>query len=403
MTVPHTTTPNLLATPFVSSWFGTARKETSRFSSNFELRTQAWAQWALESIVEMVGARDRAYPAIVLEGKFHDPKGTGPLVTPHLEIPTWVLEKPEPHFPAKLAAAGSGLAFPWWLIPEVTAVKRSIFSGGWGDPSFLLEALGRRRSQLAAHVDALADMCAPTWGQVEELLMNTADGLSKTVTSGFSTEEISTLLPEAKEMSLEVQYDERLAEKSQQWASRRVGVWTLRGSEGKRNYSVPAVTPRLTANSQFNDPLFHVKREAPAALLVRALLLRRLASQHLGLNPDSAEVAEVAAPARNTGTHLRALSARVGSKLPEASPESAVGFLTTYPLGVDAWAVLTEFAERAETALTVDKTGFLASHKRASGFVRRLADPDRDDINVLLPLGWDKHERVVRITFAKHS
>ena len=33
--------------------------------------------------------------------------------------------------------------------------------------------------------------------------------------------------------------------------------------------------------------------------------------------------------------------------------------------------------------------------------LRRAEDPDRDDINVLLPIAWDSRSRVVRVTFSR--
>jgi hypothetical protein len=35
--------------------------------------------------------------------------------------------------------------------------------------------------------------------------------------------------------------------------------------------------------------------------------------------------------------------------------------------------------------------------------VKRAEEPDRDDINVLLPLAWDAQSRVVRVTFSRRE
>jgi hypothetical protein len=35
--------------------------------------------------------------------------------------------------------------------------------------------------------------------------------------------------------------------------------------------------------------------------------------------------------------------------------------------------------------------------------MRRAEEPERDDINVLLPLAWDEKSRVVRVTFSRRE
>jgi hypothetical protein len=51
----------------------------------------------------------------------------------------------------------------------------------------------------------------------------------------------------------------------------------------------------------------------------------------------------------------------------------------------------------------VAKEGFLAAHRNALRFMRRAETPERDDVNVLLPLAWDDRSRVVRVTFSRPS
>jgi hypothetical protein len=99
--------------------------------------------------------------------------------------------------------------------------------------------------------------------------------------------------------------------------------------------------------------------------------------------------------------------ARVGDKLPEASVSAAVKFLHAQPDPADAWAALTAWAQ-ARTAggsgpravLTVSQEGFAAAHRSALRAVRRAEQPEREDINVILPLAWDSRGRVVRVTFS---
>lgn len=398
------TRQRLLATPFVASWVGDARSDTDRFSADFSERCAAWAQWAVTSLVEMAGARDRTYAALVLEGSFHDPRGRGPLVRPHIELAEWVLAKPDPDFAARLAMAGNGLAFPWWIFAEVTAIRRSLFANRGGGERGLLDALAAQRPTLSAALVQVIDQVGGQWSTIEERILATDDGLAAAATDDFTTEDVAELFPEASRWDLEVRYDEKLRESAGTWASRRVGVWQLRGHDaaGKR-IALGVCTPRLTANSQLRDPLFAPNREAPGALLVRALLLRRLAKSQLGVDAEALTPPRPTPvlPQRAQGTHLRAVPARVGAKLPEASVASAVHFLHTYPDEELAWLALSEWATRTKTLLTVSEDGFKAAHRRAARFLRRAEEPERDDVNVILPLGWDDQQRVVRVSFSK--
>jgi len=197
-----------------------------------------------------------------------------------------------------------------------------------------------------------------------------------------------------------VSYDVRLREKNGVWASRRVGVWQIHGvgSEGER-FSFGVLTPRLTANSLFSDRLFDITVESPAALLVRGLLLKRLLDRHLGGAQTTIEPAS--SDATTVSSYLRAIPARPGARLPEASAAAAVHFLQTYPDSEAAFNALQAWAHRSGAVITVLKDGFIASHRRAYRFLRRAEELERDDIDVLLPLAWDSHNRVVRLTFVR--
>ena len=81
--------------------------------------------------------------------------------------------------------------------------------------------------------------------------------------------------------------------------------------------------------------------------------------------------------------------------------DSAVHFIQHYPEVADAWEALTILATRQGTILTVTKEGFASSYANAQRFLRRAEDPEREDLNVILPLGWDEKSRVVRFTFSR--
>lgn len=391
----------LLARPFFPSWMALAKQGLDRFSSDFPAREAAWAQWCLEQAVMMTGANERRYPAVVLDGRFHDPRGTAPQIRPHMEIPERVTLKADEQFPSRLALFGNGLAFPWWLYPEVTAVKRALFSGSGTDISTAKKVLTSESATILAHAVAILRLVSPRWKEINELLIANDQDLLACTTESFFKTEISAILPAAADLDLRVDFDQRLLEKSGEHTVRRVGVWRISGYSDDDEFSFGVCTPRLTANSQFSDPMFEPSVESPASLLVRSLVLYRIAARILGLEAQSAQVLLPKKPIDTGGAHLKAVPAKVGARLPEASPAAAIHFISVFSRVDDAWAELRGWADRTGTVLTVSEEGFHSAFKRAARFVARAEEPLREDIDVLLPIGWDKESRVVRILFAR--
>lgn len=388
----------ILPSPFVSSFVGRAR-EGGLHDPDPQRRASAWARWAIDSLEEFKGLSDREYVGLVLPGRFHDLGRNALPVRPHLEIPRRVLLQPDDEFPDRLAHCGNALHFPWWVIPEVTALRRAIFNTPDGSISPLLDVLNAHRGALLAAVEELNHAVGQGWPTVEEKLVASPHSLLEVVTGDFSTDEISAFLPPAAGLELRVMFDAQLRETSKEWAVRRLGVWQLRTGSGASEAALGVITPRLTRNSLFADSLFAATDEAPASLFVRCLLLRRLLRTVLSEEHDARLVPDPTAPGTG-GPHLRAVVARPGAKLPEASIEAAVHFLQTYPDAESGWAVLQRWAGDTYL-LTVAKEGFLAAHRNALRFLRRAETPERDDVNVLLPLAWDDKSRVVRVTFSR--
>lgn len=394
------TVAKLLPTPFVSSFIGSAR-EGSLHDPNPDGRAAAWATWVLGALEEFKGLSDREYFGIVLPGRFHDVSKNSVPVRPHLEIPEKVLSSKDPNFPARLAQAGNALEFPWWLLSEVTAVRRAVFSGPRGDIGPLLKVLNAHQQTMIGTLSELNSSIGKLWHLVEEKLVTTPKDLLRYASAPFTKEEVAAFMPAAREINLSVVYEETLAKTNAEWAVRRIGVWQMRADTPKGSMSLGVVTPRLTRNSLFADPLFAPAAEAPAALLVRCLLLRRLLTgflkevQHDVLSPDPVEPGE-------GGPYLRAVIAKPGAKLPEASVESAVRFLQAYPDGEKAWKALNAWAG-VEHLLTVSYDAFITAHTNSLRYIRRAETPMRNDINVVLPLAWDSKSRVVRLTFVRPS
>jgi hypothetical protein len=294
---------------------------------------------------------------------------------------------------------GNALAFPWWVLDEVKAARRVLFSGG-ASIQKAVDILGGAQEPLVAALESLMTVAAPQWNVIEGLLVTREDGLSGDATGDFSTEEVAKYFPAGASLHLRVNYDGALASDSKQWAARKIGVWQIAGVADGESFTFGVLTPRLTANSLFRDPLFKPAVESPAALLVRGLLLERLVHTYLN---DEVEI-EVGA-ARSTevvaGPKLRTIVAQRGQKLPEASIESAVYFIQQYSDPESAWEALKSLSDRQGTILTVTKEGFIGSYTNAQRFLRRAEEPERDDLNVILPLGWDEKNRVVRFTFSR--
>lgn len=389
----------LLPTPFYTSFIGQARVGDLHDPDPVK-RAGSWATWAVEQTTEIVGFSDRSYAALLLPGRFYDPKGTGPQVRPHLEIPARVLDQPNPEFPQRLSNMGNGLLFPWWVTSEITATRRALFNVASGEATEAFSALNSHRDSIVAAVETLNSKSAPGWEQIQTKLVSSPDGLSGDATGDFSTGEVAQFFPGGKKLHLSVQYDVRLREKNGAWASRRVGVWQICGvSPNGERFSFGVLTPRLTANSLFSDELFHVRRESSAALLVRGLLLKRLIDNHLG--GSTVYVKAASNLGGKPSSYLRSIPAKAGAKLPEASLEAAIHFLQTYPDPEQAFDAVEEWARRSGAIVTVLREGFCAAHRRAQRFLKRAEEIERDDVDVLLPLAWDDKKRVVRLTFVR--
>lgn len=393
---------SLAATPFVASWIGRAHPGDLR-DPDPTRRTAAWAHWFLTSLRPMTGVSNRPYTAVMLPGQFYDPRGTGPQVPPHLEVPSHVLDRPSAHFPDRLAQVGNGLLFSWWLVPEVMAAKRALFATSRGDIGPLTDLLTERRVSLHTTFVSVEETARTHWPAIEELLATHPDELADAATGDFPIDQVADYWPPAHELNLRVEFDQRLRE-SRGRTARRVGVWRLRAGDSDPETDLGVITPRLTRSSLFADPLFRPAGESSAALLVRALVLRRLIAQ-VDATAATGQVGPHRPHARSLGS-LRAVPARVGEKIPEASPRAAVRFILAHSDPDEAWAALTAWAQTrgnaaapGQAALTITAESFHGAHRTALHAVRRAEEPARDDINTILPLAWDVGNKVVRLTY----
>lgn len=393
------TQARLLPTPFVSSFLGMAH-QGDLDNPDPVARESAWAWWAVNSLEEFRGISDREYAALRLPGKFHTPGGNAaPRVAPHLEVPQRVLERPDPEFPARLSQAGNALLFPWWLVGEVTATKRALFNTPRGSVADLVREVNARRENLVRAVATASSFAQARWDEVETMLVAAPEKLVECATGDADTDELAEVFPPARGLGLSLVFDAQLRESNGRWAARRIGAWQLRGTSASGSFALGVVTPRLTANSLFADPLFLPEGESPCANLVRLVLQARVAKTVLaGPGPAAVEAdAREAAPSR---AHLRAVVARVGAKLPEASVEAAANFIQTFGTAEEAWSAMERWAEGGYI-LTVAEDTFLTAFEAVRKFVRRSDTPPRDLVDAILPLAWDSKGRVVRVTFSR--
>jgi len=384
----------LLTTKLISSFVGRARKGDLHNSIQ-QNRAAAWAHWMLENLSEFKGLGSREYVGINLPGSFHDPKGNGPKIAPHIEIPTNLLNKQDSQMPDRLALIGNGLLFPWWVFSEVTAIKRSFFNQESGDLTPLSKVLESNREGLVQALEQINKIALESWPIIEASLLADKELMAPLATGDFSTSQINEFFPAGSALSMTIAYDDKLRETQGIWASRRVGVWVIRGSAGSEQFSVAVITPRLTTNSLFFDPLFAPDKESLAALLVRALVLRRMAT-NLNL-PGVPGFINTSEPI--TTRYLRAIVARPGAKLPQASIRAAVHFIQTYQSADDGWKALRTWASNVYL-LTITEDSFKSAHNRALNCIRRTEDPSREDIDTILPICWDDKSRVIRATFS---
>lgn len=402
----HDVIAQVLPSPFFSSWIGRAREE-SLTSVDPKKRSAGWANWALGAAAQIESSgqyKSRSYVSLTLDGKFYDPNGRGPVVRPHIEIPANILNQQDAEFPDRLSESGNMLRSPWWVVSEIKAVKRSIFNKpGNSSVAPLLQLLHSRRVGLENGVIQLMEEVSPFWQTIEEELVTSPGSLLDSATATFSSAEISEYFKEASDLNLSITYDQKLLEVSKDWASRRIGVWTITGRDPATSsqFNLGIITPRLTAGSLFKDPMLKPHIESAGALLVRGLILRRLVIRFkpVSYNKHIAP-AIVMSPPPTSNSHFRALSLRPGIKTPEASIEAAIHFIQTFKNPKDGWDAISTWARNNGYILTVTQSGFEIAFNAAKRMIRRAEDPLRADIDVVLPLGWDSG-RVFRVTFSK--
>jgi hypothetical protein len=370
----------LLITPFVSSWAHLARPG-DRGAADPKAATAAWSAWLLSALVQVSTSR-RSYTAVGLDGRVYASGRLG--LQAHLEIPHAVWQRPDPLFPARLAAAGAALRFPSLLFDEVVAIRRTVLATPTSPE--LLDGLAGGRERLREGVAQLTGQLVPVLDRLD--LVGDPQTVTAAISSPADGEELAAILPEAAGWRLSI--DPQLVERSGPLLARRLLVWTVSDATG----SLPALTPRLTRSSTVLDPLFAPERETPAACLARLVLLSRVA-RLLGLDPSG-----VVPPPPQVPGFLRAVPAKAGQETPSASLSAAAAFVTQHPDAADAFARLGALAE-GRYVLLVGAERYALAHRRLAAALARAEDPERVDVDVVLPLLASSSGALARATFAR--
>ena len=389
--------PRLLAEPFIGSWMASAKPSGPLHTSVMHERSERWAQWFLESIATMSSAKGRSYPAVLLPGDFYRKPGSPPAPQPHLEMSRATLRTSDRWFPGRLALIGNGLHFPQVVFQEVTAMRRALFTGVGQDLSRPLVELSASSAAVAAHAAAARTLLADSWDIVQTALIGDDPRILQCFTTPFSTKELANVFPPAITLNLEAHLEPVLAEQAGKNVTRRLGIWTLTGHPSRSpQFSLGVITPRLTRNSLLRDDRFDPAGESPAANIVTAALLYRVADALLNASPGNVEVTVPAG--MRPPVQFTQMPAKAGARLPEASPAAAARFVAAFPTSRAAWDALTGWATSQGAALALDEESFAAAFARAHQAVTRAEDPRRSDIDLLLPIGWSQNARVIRVT-----
>lgn len=401
-----------MVTPFVQSWLPAARSGVSLYDPEYKMRRSAWAHWGVTQLVQLLGVNQRQYTALQLPGKFYSKSGFEPSSAPHIELSKSLMGTVNANFADRLALAGNTLLSPWWIVPEALAVRKVLLASCESDISEIIQILDRDRVKIVRAATSLIQTVKPLWYQIQTLITVNPGTATGIITSPITSEEVAEYIPAFASFNTQITFDQKLKDSAGSLACRRIGVWRLQGVDPKsaKEFSIGVITPRLTINSQFNDPDYLPEAESTLALVVRSIVIRRLAVLHLGLSKS--ELATVSLPEpvvikhqekAGTAPHLRASVAQPGFKLPQASILAVTNFLQHYKSSDKAWEAIVAWAQETSSTPTVSQDQFRVSYLAATLSISRAEQPERDDVDTILPICWDAKSRVIRLTYSKNN
>jgi hypothetical protein len=380
----------VISTPFFSSFIGKC-VEGDIYAREHAIRSQAVGYWMLNSLTRFTGQDSREYIGIQLPGEFYDPLGFGKALKPHIEIPESILKKSDANFLDKLTLLGSGLHFKWWILPEVLSIRRALFRESSGTVLYFIKAVEPSRDDLVNTIRSQQDKLRDNWGYIAEEIAIKSKDFALEVFGVINSNEISTYLPIDISQNLKIRLEKKVDGEDITKTARRVNAWVIEGA----SFKCAAITPRLTYGSIFKDEVFSLEKESIAALLVRGLVINRV-SKRFNLGEEKVLIQPTA-----LSTHLRAIPAKIGQKIPEASFTRAIRFVTDYQEPAIAWSRLEEWA-RESYILTISKEVFYKSFLEIAKRIDKMEELDQDDVNNVLPLAWSKSGKITRVSYSRN-
>ena len=380
----------VISTPFFSSFIGKC-VEGDIYAREHAIRSQAVGYWMLNSLTRFTGQDSREYIGIQLPGEFYDPLGFGKALKPHIEIPESILKKSDANFLDKLTLLGSGLHFKWWILPEVLSIRRALFRESSGTVLDFIKAVEPSRDDLVNTIRSQQDKLRDNWGYIAEEIAIKSKDFALEVFGVINSNEILTYLPIDISQNLKIRLEKKVDGEDITKTARRVNAWVIEGA----SFKCAAITPRLTYGSIFKDEVFSLEKESIAALLVRGLVINRV-SKRFNLGEEKVLIQPTA-----LSTHLRAIPAKIGQKIPEASFTSAIRFVTDYQEPAIAWSRLEEWA-RESYILTISKELFYKSFLEIAKRIDKMEELDQDDVNNVLPLAWSKSGKITRVSYSRN-
>jgi len=380
----------VISTPFFSSFIGKC-VEGDIYAREHAIRSQAVGYWMLNSLTRFTGQDSREYIGIQLPGEFYDPLGFGKALKPHIEIPESILKKSDANFLDKLTLLGSGLHFKWWILPEVLSIRRALFRESSGTVLDFIKAVEPSRDDLVNTIRSQQDKLRDNWGYIAEEIAIKSKDFALEVFGVINSNEILTYLPIDISQNLKIRLEKKVDGEDITKTARRVNAWVIEGA----SFKCAAITPRLTYGSIFKDEVFSLEKESIAALLVRGLVINRV-SKRFNLGEEKVLIQPTA-----LSTHLRAIPAKIGQKIPEASFTSAIRFVTDYQEPAIAWSRLEEWA-RESYILTISKEVFYKSFLEIAKRIDKMEELDQDGVNNVLPLAWSKSGKITRVSYSRN-
>jgi hypothetical protein len=391
------TVGKLSKTKFLGSLMKTA-VNGDMFNSNESIRSKSWGFWIIDNLREFKGIGNRDYFGILLPGSFYNTNVTKEVMNPHLELSNSFLDESHPYLSPLIANAGNAILSGAWVYPEVKALKKSLLENSHMDGDIAISTLFEFRESLVRELESINKILEPDWDEFERLIVSSPESLIHILAEGFDTKDLKSLLHKVDIESITVNFSKSLLGSSGENSIKRIGIWDIvLVDKNNKTQKMFAVVPRLTRNSLFHDKLYNPEKEGILSLLVRVLLMRKI---YATINSTSL-TRSLIKESKNSKTkpYYKALVPKVGEKLPEASTDAAILLLQSYNNSSHAWLALQEWAKETYI-LTVTEKQFRDSFDDAKILLKRAEKPDREIIDNLLSLCWDKKSRVVRVTYS---